>query len=1047
MNLPEFSVRFPVTTLMTFFAILLVGLVCLVQLPVDQLPEMDFPSISVITNYPGASAEDVEAKVTKILEDRLATVLELKHITSKSKEGFSIITLFFEWGTNLDERSNEVRDQFGFAEIDLPEDVERPLLFKLDVSKMPILFYGVVAGDSFPRLREIIEDRITDPLKRVPGVGAAIVRGALRRQINIEFDRDRLAGYNLTPQDIVQAVSMENQTVPGGNLKQGINDYLIRVPGEYKDVEPMKRIVLATHNGSVVRLGDVATVTDSFQEQTEYVTMNGRPGAIVMIQKQSGSNTVKVADLVHREMERLKKRLPSDVDVFSFLDTSEDIRMVINDLTGTLIIGGVLAVAAVLVFLRRIPGTLIISTTIPFSLLGAFILIYLMGYTFNMMTLFALIIAVGMVVDNAIVILENVTRHREEGERPVEAAIYGSTEVGMAITASTLTTVCVFFPIVFVKGITRVLFTEFSIVVCVVLIASLFSALTLTPMLASTIMGREEDRKQGRFFQATEWAYNAIADAYSELLGWALQHKWTVVSLAVALLAVSLGLVMLGAIGSEFMPSEDVGQVHGVVYLPAGTRAEETFRVMKVVEGIIKEEIRPEERLHVTLRCGQSSEGIVSAFGDEGPQIGEFRVRLVKKAERSRSADEIAEIIRQRAKAIQNVERIEKFVIETADPMARMVLGSERPLTVNIFGEDIEATDAVAAQIKQIIETTPGTIDTVVSRVQGMPELYVSVDRDRASALGLSVGAVADTVRASFYGRKATKFRASGDEYDIFVRLQEQDRTIVDDLRNLPVRLPNGRLVRLDNIADIQIRRGPLDIERKDQGRVVNVGSNVLGRSLGEVVTEIERKLAALELPQGIETQMAGQTEDQREAFFWLTAALGIGMVLVYMVMASQFESLLDPFVIMFSVPAAFVGVVWSLFLGGHNLNVVVFIGMLILVGVVVNNAIVLVDYINTLRARGLPVTEAVKLAGRTRLRPVLMTTLTTIAAVIPMAFGKGQGSETWNPLGLTIFGGLTLSTLVTLVLVPTLYVIFEIQLVPALKKRFSHPRQPAAQD
>ncbi|MFP4057474.1 MAG: efflux RND transporter permease subunit [Candidatus Brocadiia bacterium] len=1025
MKLPEFAVARPTTVLMIFFAILLIGGFCLTQLPVDLLPEMDLPAISVVTTYPGAGAEDVETKVTELLEDRLATVPELKHITSTSKEGISVITLQFEWGTDLDTRANEVRDTIGFAEILLPDDADDPLVLKFDVSRFPIMVFGVRAEESYPRLKEIAEDEIADPLKRLPGVGGVIIRGALERQINIRFDRQRLASYGLTPQDIVRKVTNENETLPGGNIKQGLTDYLVRVPGEFKDVAPMRRIVLASQDGSVVRLGDVATVEDAYQEPTEYVRVNRQRGIILMLQKQSGANTVQVARRVHRRLEQVRKRLPPDVSITVAMDSSEDILRTIRDLTRTLLIGGGLSVLVVLVFLRRVRATFVIALTLPFSLILTFIGVFFLGYTINMMTLFGMTIGVGMVVDNAIVILENITRHREEGERPREAAVYGASEVAMAITASTLTTVCIFFPIIFVKGITRIIFAEFAVMVSIVLLGSLFSALTLTPMLSSKFLLKEgREARGGPLFRALGRAFDALSRFYGSLLGWTLRHRLVVVGGAVALFVGSLGLVPL--IGSEFMPEEDVATLRGTLHLPVGTRVEETARVMARVDALVREEIDDSERVMCWWRCGQSQEGIASVFGEEGSHIGEFGVKLVPKVERGRVVKEIAAAVRRRLEAIRSVERIEKLRLETGDPMAGFILGGQQAVTVNIIGDDLEVTDRLAERIKGITQSIPGAVDVTVSRVKGKPELWVEVDRDRASALGLNVHDIADTVRASFYGREASKYRVHGEEYDIFVRLQEEDRDQFADLAETPVRLPAGGVVQVGNLADVGVRLGPVEIERKDQSRIVNVGAAVQKRSLGEVVADLEEKLEGIDVPRGVEIKMAGRTEEQRESFFWLRLALGVGLVLVYMVMASQFESLRDPFVIMFSVPFAFVGVIWAVFLGDHNLSVIVFIGLLMLVGIVVNNAIVLVDYTNILRARGVGLFEAVRQAGQTRLRPVLMTALTTIVALLPMAFTSGQSSEVWNPLGLTVLGGLLVSTLITLFLVPTLYTVFE---------------------
>jgi len=1029
MNLPEISVRNPVTTLMIFVGAIVVGGVCLTQLPIDLLPKMDIPAITVITQYAGAAPEDVETKVTEVLESQLSTVPELKHITSTSKEGLSLITLTFEWGTDLDTRSNEVRDMVGLAKMRLPDDVEEPRVVKFNISMFPILVYGVTARESYSKLEKTLQDQVADPLKRLPGVATSAVRVPLLRQINVDLDRERLAAYGLTPLDVARMIARENANTPAGNVKMGLTDYLVRVPGEFSDVAPMRQIVLAARNGSVIRLSDVGTVEDSFKEVRRYVTINGDPGGILIVQKQSNANTVQVARAVRARMEELKKTLPPDIKIINVMDSSEEIERTIKDLRDTLVLGGVLTVLTVLLFLRRWRATLVIGLTIPFSLILAVVLAYFLGYTVNMMTLFGMIVAVGMVVDNAIVILEVITRHREAGERPREGAIYGASEVAMAIIASTATTVCIFFPVLFVKGITRILFTEFAVIVTVTLLASLFSALTLAPMLSATLMRRErfDPGAGGRLARLSERSFQWVYDAYGRLLGWALNHKAVVVLVSVIIFVGSLLLVPL--LGTEFMPEEDTGFLRCTLHLPVGTRVEETARVMDELGRILTEVVPEKERIAVFTSCGTSEEGMGAMSSEEGSHIGSFGVKLVRRDKRTRDVKEIAAALRLRIDSALGMLEIQKYRLETGDPMSGMVLGGEQPLTVNIIGDDLEATDRLAAEIMQIARDTPGTVDVNISRVKGMPELWVRVDRDKASTLGLNVSDVGDTVRASIYGITASKFRVLGDEYDIFVRLREPDRSDTRDVLATSVRLPTGTLVRTENVAALTTERGPLEIDRKDRGRIVNVTGSVQQRSLGEVVADIEARIRKLDIPPGVEVIMAGQTEEQRESFFWLIVAMGVGIVLVYMVMASQFESLIDPFVVMFSVPFAFSGTFMALFLGGYHVNIIAFIGMLLLIGVVVNNAILLVDYTNVLRARGIPMAQAVPEAGRTRLRPVLMTALTTVAGLAPMAFGKGQGSEVWNPLGLTVLGGLLVSTFVTLVLVPTIYSIFETHL------------------
>lgn len=1023
MNLPEMSVRRPVTALMVFLGAIMVGGFCFVQMPIDLFPEMDIPSITVLTEYEGAGPEEVEEKITQSLEARLATVDDLKHIVSVSREGMSTIRLLFDWETDIDTRSNDVRDAIDLAQREIPDEAERSRIFKLDVSQFPILVYGVFAGPSYDNLEDILDDEIANPLESINGVGSVRVIAPLRRRVNIDLDRERLASYGLTPDDVARAVERENREASAGSIKMGDVDYLPRVPAEFKSVEPMNDIVVRASEGVIVRLRDVGQARDAFKDVDLVVSVNGKPGAILLVQKQSQANTVQVARQVAAALKRLTPRLPPDVHLTKIMDSSADIERMVADLRQTLLIGGGLAMLAVLVFLRQLRGTFIIGLTIPFSLITAGVVMYMVNYSINMMTLFALIVAVGMVVDNAVVVLENIARHREEGESATEGAIFGASEVSMAIVASTLTTLCIFFPLLFVKGVSKILFAPFAVVATVVLLASLFTALTMTPMMASRLLSGRERGAAGRnaFFRITESGFDRLARAYAALLGWCLRHRALVVAGVVVLFVASLALVPV--IGWEFMPKEDQAMVQGTIELPVGTRVERTAEVLEAVRRSILEEIPPEQVRSIYTRCGVSDTGFHS---NEGSHIGTFGLNLVRRQERDRHVTEIADALRKRIERLSDLHAITKFYIDLRDPLARMILGGEQPLSLNILGDDLEAADRFAEELKAKVAKIPGTVDISTSMQKGAPEVWVNVDRQKAAAMGLNVSDVADAVRSSVYGRVASKYRVRGDEYDIFVRLREEDRAEVAALGHVPVRLPSGELVRVENVATVTAEKGPIQIERKDQRRIVRVEGDVYGRSLGEVAADVQKLIAQSQIPRGLVVASGGQSEDMREAFLWLTLALVIGLILVYMIMASQFESLIDPFVVMFSVPVAFIGVIWFLAIGGYSLNIIVFLGLLLLIGVVVNNAIVLVDYINILRARGRDMTTAIQEAGRTRLRPVLMTAMTTIVALLPMAFKRGQSSEVWNPLGVTIVGGLLVSTLVTLILVPTVYSIFE---------------------
>ena len=1023
MKISETSVRRPVTTLMIFLGIILVGAFCFLQMPIDLFPEMDIPSITVITPYEGAGPEEVEDKITQPLEERLATVEDLKHIYSASREGESMIRLMFDWETDLDTRANDVRDAIDLAQRGIPEEADRSRIFKLDITQFPILAFGVFAQESYKDLENLLEDEVANPLESISGVGAARVITPLQRQVNVDLDRERLASYRLTPDDIVRAVVRENREVSAGSIKMGDTDYLPRVPAEFKRVEPMNDIVVRASEGTIVRIRDVGRVRDGFKDVELEVRVNGKPGAILLVQKQSEANTVEVARKVKAALPDLEKRLPPDVHIVDVMDSSEDIERMVSDLYQTLILGGLLAMLVVLLFLRQVRGTVVIGLAIPFALISSGVVMYLLDYSINMMTLFALIIAIGMVVDNAVVVLENIARHREEGESPTEGAVFGTSEVGMAITASTLTTLCIFFPLLFIQGVSRIFFTPFAIVATLVMTASLFTALTMTPMLSSRLLAKKygRDRRAGFLFRITEAGFEGLAAAYSMFLGWCLRHRKIVM---VGVFVVFVGTMsLIPAIGWEFMPKEDRSLIRGTIELPIGTRMERTAEAIREVYKNVLAEVPNEQIRAFFSRCGVSRSGFTS---DDGTHVGTFSLKLVPKEDRDRHVTQIADALRKRLEKISSTYGILKFRLDLNDPMSSLVAGGEKPLSVNIMSDDLEAADQYADYLMKKVVQVPGTVDISKSLKKGTPEVWVNVKRQKASAMGLNVSDIADTVRTSIFGRKAGKYRVHGDEYDIMVRLREEDRSQLASLEYLPVRLPSGDLIRTESVADVTTALGPIEIERKNQQRIIRVEGDVHGRSLGETISEVEALINQSEIPHGVTVSMGGQSEDMRESFLWLTIALIIGIILVYMVMASQFESLIDPFVVMFSVPVAFVGVIWFLVIGGYNLNIIVFLGMLLLVGIVVNNAIVLVDYINILQARGKDMISAVQEAGRTRLRPVLMTAITTIVALLPMAFKRGQGSEVWNPLGATILGGLLASTLVTLILVPTVYSIFK---------------------
>lgn len=1026
MKLSEFGVKRPVFTAMIFFCILLLGIVSFIQLPVDLMPELEFPTLSVITQYPGAASEDVEMRVTKIIEERISTINRLEELYSSTQENLSSITLRFAWGTDLNEAANDLRQQLDFASQYLPDDVEKPMIVKFDFSQMPILFFAITAEESYEDLYQIVDKKMSNELKRIPGVAMTIIVGGLQRQINVYIDQQRLEAYNLTINQVSGILAAENVTMSAGGLKSGLTDYVIRIPGEFTNVNEIKRVTVGFNNGAPVYLKDIASVEDSFKEFDSQSRVNRRPSIMMLIQKQSDANTVEVVDRIRKAMPEIHKLLPEDVKSFIIMDTSEFIRRSINNLAQTIGWALFFIILVVFFFLRDIRGSLIIATSIPFSLIIAFIFLFLIGATINMMTLSAIAIAIGMVIDMAIVVYENTYRHRtEEQESKKEAAIFGADEVGLAAMASTITTVAIFLPIIFVKGVTGIMFRELSYVVIITLFASLFTALNFTPMLASKFMKVPSEYKSQNGFirkikEANESIFNGLIRYYKKFLMWALDHRKSIIFGGIIIFVISL-VILFVFVPTEFMPTADQGFVSGTIELSVGTRIEETDKVMERIEDIMQNSI-PEAEL-IFARCGESQSGMSSAMGQQsGINIITVGAKLVPKNDRDRSAADITDQLRKDIEKIPGVRKIDF----TERDMFSLLSGGEKPVSIDIYGDDFEATDRFAEVIKGILDKIPGLTDVSISRDKGRPELWIEIDRDKASSLGLNMYQISNTIRNNFYGTLATLYREGGDEYDTFIQLKKSDRQSIDNLKNIIVKTPMGKQISIDNIARIVEKEGPLTIQRLNQQRLVRVGGGLYGRALGQVVADIRKELRKVEIPPGIAIAVGGTAEDQQESFQWLLYALFVGVILVYMVMSSQFESLRDPFIIIFSVPFAIVGVIWALLITGKTLSLISFVGMIMLVGIVVNNAIILIDYMNILRKRGLNVRGAIEIAGPRRLRPILMTSLTTIFGLAPMAIKSGEGSEIWSPLGISVIGGLLASTLITLIFVPTLYSIFE---------------------
>lgn len=1027
MNLPELSVRRPITTIMLFVAILIIGYVSFTRLPIDLFPEIEPPVISVLTQYPGASAQDVELNVSKKIESGLSSVTNLKKVRSTSIDNISVVTLEFEYGTNLDEASNDIRSALEFAKRGLPDDVEDPIIFKFSTNIFPIMFIAVQADQSYEGLNKLVENKIIDPLKRVSGVGTIQAFGGPVRQILINVDQKKLEAYNISVAQIGQALQVENVNLPSGSIKMGELDYNLRVPAEFKDAEEIRNVVVGAQGGKIVYLRDVADVKDSLKHRTIDIRLGGGKGLQVIVQKQSGANTVQVVNDVKAKLAQIQKDLPSDVKIDIVQDTSEFIIYSINNLTEAVLLGGVFVVFVILIFLRKWRATIIIIVTLPVSLIGAFIYLYFTGNTINIISLSSLSIAIGMVVDDAIVILENIIHHIERGARPREAAVFASSEVGLAVAAATFTIVAVFFPLVFISGIAGILFNQLGFLVTVMILVSLLAAVTLIPMMAAYMLKSKKQAKPitnpilKKVDSALAKMLDLLDDFYKGLLIKALDHKKTVMFIS---LAIFIGSVMiLPFLGTEFIPKSDSAQFQVTIELEPGRRLEETIQYVKEIEDIIRKDFP--EVIYISARSGVNDMGFSSLlFGqNEGSNIAGLQMKVTKLSQRNRTIFEMADELREKLKPFTGVKNL---VINTAGAAAFLTGATGAAVEVDIIGPDLEESYKVANKLKEQMQKIKGTRDIRIDIGDPRPELQVILQRDKMALSGLNTVMVGNALRNSYYGLTPTKFREMGDEYDVFISLPPDKKDKISDIENLPLKTMMGTTVRLKDVGKVVQEYSPPTIKRKEQERVIGVLADVTGRSLGEVSADIKEFASNLELPPNTTIEFAGQIEQQTDTFKDLFLLLALSVILVYMVMAAQFESLLDPFIIMFSVPFAFSGVFITLFLTRTTFSVIAFLGAVLLVGIVVKNAIVLVDFTNITRARGYELKEAIVYAGRNRLRPVLMTTFTTLLGLLPLAVSTGEGSEIWRPLGLSTIGGLTFSTLITLVLVPVLYSVFE---------------------
>ena len=1019
MSLSSFSIERPITTYVMAAVAVLLGAISFFRLPVDLMPESEYPTISVRTGYPGVGPEEIETIISRPMERTLTSAPGVDRITSTSSEGSSSIRVMFTWGTNLDEAANEIRARIDRVRGTLPPEVEPPTLFKFDASQSPIMFLSL-SGDMDPRtLRQFAEDEIQYRIERVPGVAAVDVRGGLKREIHVDLILEKIKALDLSLAQVVSAIRAENMNLPVGPVNEGRYELLIRTQGEFENVDQIRNMVVAVRNGVPVYVKDVAFVDDSWEEVRSLVRIDGRPGIRMSVRKQSGSNTVEVADHVNKELERINRELPG-VSVIATMDSAKFIKSAIANVRESAIYGSILAILILFIFLRNVVSTLIITASIPITIIATFALLYYYNFTLNTMSFGGLALGVGMIVDNAIVLLENIFRHREAGKERKEAALIGTREVAMAITASTLTSVAVFVPLIFLTGMSGIMFRQLSYVVIFFQVFSLFMGLTLVPVLCSKYL-RVRPVSEARhptlnhIALAGQRILDKLDEKYQGGIHWALDHRKSVVLVSVGLMGATLLLVPL--IGVELMPETDEGEVRVRVEMPTGTRIDATDEICRRIETMVLREVPEAE--HIQTEIGGSS-----FFETSSTHVADIRLTLKDRKERTRSTQEIAAAIRQKLPPMPGV------LIRTragGNRMFRMGNESEDRLSVEVRGFDIREASELATQVKTVMERTPGVVDAQISRREGMPEMLVHIDRDKASMMGLSVAQLANTLRTAVGGTRASVFREGGDEFNIQVRLQERDRNDLNQIAQVPIAAPVGRTLPVSSVIQTERVEGPVSIERRDQERIITVSANLSNRDMGSVASDINDGFQNLKIPDNFYLLFGGELEEKERAFRELLFSLILAIALVYAVMAAQFESFRDPLIIMFSIPLAGIGVALALFLTNTVFNMQAFIGLIMLAGIVVNNAIVLIDYTNLLRREyGHSLREAIELGGRRRLRPILMTTLTAILGLIPMAMGFGEGGEVQSPMARVVIGGLTTSTLITLIFIPVLYYIVE---------------------
>lgn len=1039
MSIYRTAVNKPVTTALVFIAFAIFGIFSFMKTSIAQLPDFDANVLLVMSSYPGASAADIETNLTKVLENGLNGVSDLKDMTSKSKENISIITLEFNYGVDIEEATNNVRDKLDMINSSLPDQASTPVIFKFSMDDMPILILSATADESLPGLDKILDDKVTTPLSRVKGVGTVSVSGAPTREIQVYCDPNKLQAYGLSIGTVSNIIAYENRNIPSGSIDIGSESFSLRIQKEFKDPSELLDVVLSYKDGNAVYLRDVATIIDGQQEKEQEAITNGRRSAQIVIQKQTGANTVDVIQGVFKEMKTIEPTLPSDIHIETVIDSSSNIINSINSLKETIIITFLVVMLVVYVFLGRWRATFIIILSIPISLMASLVYLFATGNTLNIISMSALSIAIGMVVDDSIVALENITTHIERGEKPKEAAVHGTEEVGISIIASTLTMLCVFLPLTLISGMSGIMFRQLGWIVSIIMIVSTCGALCLVPMLCSRMLraGRKKNKIHDILFTPIDKGLNAISDGYAWVINWAVRNRKTVIFGAFGIFMAVL-LLLGPSIKTEYFPHADQGRLTVSIELNAGTSQEVTGEFARKFYNRICEEI-PEIKI-CSYTFGQAdTDNAFASMQTNGSNIISMNINLGSMEDRKRSSSEIADIVRA---DLKEYPEIHKGTV--SEGMGGM--GSAASVAVEIYGYDFQTTDRIANELRDKMAADPAFAQVTLSRDQYTPEYQVDFDRVKLAANGLNSTTAAAAVSAAMSGSVGSYYREDGEEYDIRVRYDKSYRTSVEDIENIIIYNASGNGIRIKDLGKVIETEVPPTIERKNRQRMITVTGVIDGaHAMSDGITAAQQIIKDTDIPSELSAVIAGDYEDQQDMFKDLITLMVLIIILVYMVMASQFESFMSPFVIMFSVPFAFVGVILGLWLTNTALGVMAMIGILILIGIVVKNGIVLIDYLILLRERGMGILDAAVAAARSRLRPILMTTLTTVLGMIPMAAGTGEGSEMWKSLGITVAWGLSISTVVTLILIPTIYCVFATRQEKRKQKKLAKKAAEAA--